>query len=197
MEGVVLEQLGERHLEDLDDLTGMGNEGRQRVDDPDEGRDREARPDGRERVELGDDLDRGRREADLLLGLTQRRVLGGVDAGTEPATGEETSPWWVGIVSGRFVRMTCASSSASKSGTSTAAGRLSGISNGGGCGAGSAASARATGPGRAGAGRRGDGSRGRVHRPVRPGGGGCAAPRPGMLTCGQRTLRRGNAKEGP
>src|SRR5512132_3072501 len=67
VEGVFLQQLRQRHLEDLDDLTGMRNEVRQRVDDPDEGRDREARPDGRERVELGDDLDRGGWEAALLL----------------------------------------------------------------------------------------------------------------------------------
>src|SRR5437879_3176961 len=44
VEGVVLEQLGEWHIEDPHDLTRMGNEGRQRIDEPDEGRDREARP---------------------------------------------------------------------------------------------------------------------------------------------------------
>src|SRR5918995_1741827 len=43
------------------------------------------------------------------------------------------------MVSGRLVRTTCASASASNSGTSTAAGRLPGITSGGGCGGGSAA----------------------------------------------------------
>src|SRR2546421_3919691 len=67
----------------------MGTEGRQRIDEPDEGRDREARPDGGERVELGDDLDHGRRQPDLFLGLAERRVLeAAVHAGTEPASRE-------------------------------------------------------------------------------------------------------------
>ena len=141
VEGVVLQQLGERHLEDLDDLAGMGNEARQRVDDPDEGRDREARPDGGERVELGDDLDRGR-----AAGRSPPRPHGAPRRGgcrrrrdRSPPPGKAISPWWDGMVSGRFVRTTCASPSASNSGTSTAAGRLPGISNGGGCGGGRAA----------------------------------------------------------